>query len=52
LGGKRAKHEVILLYQRHNAEKASNAENKTLKILWLGAGREYNKKNYSKENKF
>jgi len=40
------------LFQRRNAEITSITENKTLKILWLLAGREYNKKNYYKENKF
>jgi len=46
LCGKRVKYEALLLFQRRNAEIASNAENKTLKILWLGAGREYNKKTF------
>ena len=34
----------MLLFQRRNEEIASNVENRTLIILWLGAGREYNKK--------
>jgi len=38
LRGKRAKYEVLLLLQRSNAEIASTAENKALKICTL-AGR-------------
>jgi hypothetical protein len=42
LGGKRNILKVLLLFQRRNAMIASIAENKTLEILWLGAGRDYN----------
>jgi hypothetical protein len=52
LGGKRIKHKVLLLFQRHTANTACIAEDIVLKILWLGAGRDYKKNNYSKENKF
>jgi hypothetical protein len=51
LGGKRAKHDVLLLFQRHNAETASIAENKTLKYFGWEL-EESMIKNYSKENKF